>query len=153
MSALRKKKRGPKKAPLCIVFSAWKKSLDLVACLFSIKAIPFAIVDGSLPLPERRKALSSFKSDPDIKVLLMTLGTGAWNPAVERQAIGRILRLGQDKRITVIRYITNSTVEEVISAECFLYIESRQLRKLQIATVGWEERGDDENQKLKELSF
>jgi SWI/SNF-related matrix-associated actin-dependent regulator of chromatin subfamily A3 len=60
-----------------IVFSAWKKSLDLVACLFSIKAIPFAIVDGSLPLPERRKALSSFKSDPDIKVLLMTLGTGA----------------------------------------------------------------------------
>ncbi|EPE30717.1 P-loop containing nucleoside triphosphate hydrolase [Glarea lozoyensis ATCC 20868] len=133
-----------------IVFSAWKKSLDLVACLFSIKAIPFAIVDGSLPLPERRKALSSFKSDPDIKVLNITIASRIhilepqWNPAVERQAIGRILRLGQDKRITVIRYITNSTVEE--------YIESRQLRKLQIATVGWEERGDDENQKLKELS-
>jgi SWI/SNF-related matrix-associated actin-dependent regulator of chromatin subfamily A3 len=43
-----------------------------------------------------------------------------WNPAVERQAIGRILRLGQDKRITIIRYITNSTVEEVIYVECLL---------------------------------
>jgi hypothetical protein len=60
-----------------IVFSAWKKSLDLVACLFSVKAIPFATIDGSISLPERRKVLLDFKSKPDTKVLLMTLGTGA----------------------------------------------------------------------------
>src|SRR5277367_755851 len=60
-----------------IVFSAWKKTLDLVACLFFAKTIPFATIDGSLSLPERRKVLSNFKSKPDVKVLLMTLGTGA----------------------------------------------------------------------------
>jgi SNF2 family DNA or RNA helicase len=60
-----------------IVFSAWKKSLDLIACLLYAKAIPFATVDGSLSLPERRKVLSSFKSKPEIKTLLMTFGTGA----------------------------------------------------------------------------
>jgi SWI/SNF-related matrix-associated actin-dependent regulator of chromatin subfamily A3 len=60
-----------------IVFSAWKKSLDLIACLLYAKAIPFATIDGSLSLPERRKVLSSFKSKPEIKTLLMTFGTGA----------------------------------------------------------------------------
>jgi len=37
-----------------------------------------------------------------------------WNPSIEKQAIGRILRLGQEKQITIIRYIMNGTVEEVI---------------------------------------
>jgi len=60
-----------------IVFSAWKKSLDLIAYLLSAKTIPFAKVDGSLSLPERRKVLSSFKSNPEIKTLLMTFGTGS----------------------------------------------------------------------------
>jgi SNF2 family DNA or RNA helicase len=60
-----------------IVFSAWKKSLDVISCLLFAKAIPFATVDGSLSLPERRKVLSRFKSDPDVKTLLMTFGTGA----------------------------------------------------------------------------
>jgi hypothetical protein len=60
-----------------MVFSAWKKSLSLVAFLLSAKNIPFATIDGSLSLLDRRKVLSNFKSKPDIKVLLITLGTGA----------------------------------------------------------------------------
>ncbi|KAH8687414.1 SNF2 family N-terminal domain-containing protein [Tricladium varicosporioides] len=144
-----------------IIFSAWKKSLDFLAFLLEAKAIPFATIDGSISLPERRKVLSNFKSNPNIKTLLMTFGTGAvglnlsianrvhilepqWNPSIEKQAIGRILRLGQERQITVIRYIMNGTVEE--------YIVSRQLRKLQLATIGWEEEEDnEEEQKLKEL--
>lgn len=161
LSALLQDVESQEEGEKSIVFSAWKKSLDLIACLLYAKAIPFATVNGSLSLPERRKVLSSFKSKPEIKTLLMTLGTGAvglnltianrihilepqWNPSIEKQAIGRILRLGQEKQITIIRYIMNGTVEE--------YIVSRQLRKLQLAMVGWEQRGDDEEeQKLKEL--
>jgi SWI/SNF-related matrix-associated actin-dependent regulator of chromatin subfamily A3 len=60
-----------------IIFSVWKKTLDLVACLFSAKRIPFATIDGSLSLLERRRVLSNFKSRMDIKALLITLGTGA----------------------------------------------------------------------------
>jgi len=36
-----------------------------------------------------------------------------WNPSVESQAIGRALRLGQPKQVTVVRYIMKNTVEQV----------------------------------------
>jgi SNF2 family DNA or RNA helicase len=36
-----------------------------------------------------------------------------WNPAVEQQAIGRSIRIGQEKNTTVIRYVVKNTVEEV----------------------------------------
>ena len=36
-----------------------------------------------------------------------------WNPSVESQAIGRAVRLGQGRQVTIIRYIMKNTVEEV----------------------------------------
>ena len=36
-----------------------------------------------------------------------------WNPSVEYQAIGRVLRIGQEKKVKVIRYIMANTVEQV----------------------------------------
>ena len=36
-----------------------------------------------------------------------------FNPATERQAIARAVRLGQRHDITVIRYVMNQTVEQV----------------------------------------
>jgi SWI/SNF-related matrix-associated actin-dependent regulator of chromatin subfamily A3 len=60
-----------------IVFSSWKRTLDLVALLLSANDIPFAIIDGSVSLPERRNILADFRSSPSVTVLLMTLGTGA----------------------------------------------------------------------------
>ncbi|KAI9778365.1 MAG: hypothetical protein M1839_008153 [Geoglossum umbratile] len=67
-----------------------------------------------------------------------------WNPSVESQAIGRALRLGQVKQVTVIRYIMKDTVEQ--------YIQSRQIRKLQVAQIGWDADTDNpEEQNLKKL--
>lgn len=37
-----------------------------------------------------------------------------WNPSVESQAIGRVVRLGQQRNVTVLRYIVKDTVEEVM---------------------------------------
>jgi hypothetical protein len=52
-----------------------------------------------------------------------------WNPSVESQAIGRALRLGQEKEVTIIRYIITNTVEEVtFSGKSVLY--SAQLMQL-----------------------
>jgi SNF2 family DNA or RNA helicase len=36
-----------------------------------------------------------------------------WNPAIELQAIGRALRLGQTDQVTIVRYIMMNTVEDV----------------------------------------
>jgi len=35
-----------------------------------------------------------------------------WNPSIESQAIGRVLRLTQKQPVTVTRYITINTVEQ-----------------------------------------
>lgn len=73
----------------------------------------------------------------------MTLGTGAvglnlftasrihvvepqWNPAVESQAIGRAVRLGQTREVTVIRYLMEETVEVV-------NVQTNQWEKLRLA--------------------
>jgi SNF2 family DNA or RNA helicase len=53
-----------------------------------------------------------------------------WNPSVENQAIGRALRWGQDKRVVVIRYIMEETVEKMI--------EGGQMRKMQLSLNGGE---------------
>jgi SNF2 family DNA or RNA helicase len=37
----------------------------------------------------------------------------SWNPALEDQAIARVSRLGQNREVTVHRYITDNTIEEV----------------------------------------
>jgi SWI/SNF-related matrix-associated actin-dependent regulator of chromatin subfamily A3 len=36
-----------------------------------------------------------------------------WNPSVEEQAIGRAVRLGQSREVTVVKYVAERTVEEV----------------------------------------
>jgi len=60
-----------------VVFSFWKKSLDIVGCLLKAKNIPYLRVDGSLLFSKRKIVLDQFQERRDVPVLLMTLGTGA----------------------------------------------------------------------------
>jgi hypothetical protein len=36
-----------------------------------------------------------------------------WNPSVEEQAIARAVRMGQTRKVTIIRYIVQRSVEQV----------------------------------------
>ncbi|RYP05726.1 hypothetical protein DL765_009751 [Monosporascus sp. GIB2] len=137
-----------------IIFSFWTRSLNLVGDLFRKEGVIFGRVDGGLLPSQRKKVLAEFHSNPSVRVLLMTIGTGAvglnnlsvasrvhilepqWNPYVEDQAIGRVFRLGQNKEVHVIRYIMETTVEESI--------ESRQLIKMQHALKGGLRSSDQE---------
>ncbi len=121
--------------------------------MFEEEGIVFRRVDGNIEPTQRKELLVEFHNDVSVRVLLMTLGTGAvgyvwdantfaifcagvaadqrysindlsvasrlhllepqWNPSVENQAVGRLLRLGQKRKVTVVRYIMKSTIEEV----------------------------------------
>ncbi|KAK5056112.1 hypothetical protein LTR84_012665 [Exophiala bonariae] len=130
-----------------IIFSFWKKSLDIVDAMLEDRGISHLRVDGSVPFSQRKSILRKFQSSDVHTVLLMTLGVGAvglnnlsvanyihilepqWNPSVESQAIGRVVRLGQTKPVTVFRYIVKDTVEK--------NVQNGQLRKIQLAKNGF----------------
>ncbi|EUC34822.1 hypothetical protein COCCADRAFT_92479 [Bipolaris zeicola 26-R-13] len=115
----------------CIVFSAWKTTLDIMAGIFDVASVPYFRIHGSIPASRRSKVLDDFEQSTTVRVLLITLGTGAvglnkmkaanivhiiepqWNPSIENQAIGRIIRLGQEKTVKIFRYIMKESVEEV----------------------------------------
>ncbi|VBB81747.1 Putative protein of unknown function [Podospora comata] len=133
-----------------IIFSSWKKTLNLISELLTSHRIPFYCIHGSLSLGERIRILKDFRSSSGANILLMTLGTGAvglnlavasriylmepqWNPSVELQAIGRALRLGQTEQVAIVRYIVKHTIEDS-------NILSRQEAKLQLASGGFGKR-------------
>ncbi|CEJ93517.1 hypothetical protein VHEMI09098 [[Torrubiella] hemipterigena] len=129
-----------------IVFSFWKRSLHLVGRLFQEEDVSYSLIDGDVETTRRKKILEQFHADPSVRVLLITLGTGAvglnnltvasrihilepqWNPAAESQAIGRVVRIGQKVRVSVIRYVVHDSIE--------VAVESRQLKKAMLAVNG-----------------
>ncbi|KAI1339049.1 P-loop containing nucleoside triphosphate hydrolase protein [Xylariaceae sp. FL0016] len=132
----------------CIVFSVWKRTLDITESLLQSQGFQYCRVDGSVSTAKKRKKiLKTFQEEHSARVLLMTLGTGAvglnnlsvasriyllepqWNPSVERQAIGRVLRLGQTKEVKIIRFIMRSSIEEIV--------EKCQQTKLHLASGGF----------------
>jgi len=82
---------------------------------------------------QRAKRVEAFSSSPEPAVFLLSLkaaGTGLtltkadyvflydpwWNPAVERQAIDRTHRIGQDKTVIAYKLIVQDSVEEKVLA-------------------------------------
>ncbi|KAI1467939.1 SNF2 family N-terminal domain-containing protein [Daldinia caldariorum] len=114
-----------------IVFSYWTSTLNILQQLFNQAGISCRQIDGKVSPVERSIRLRAFKEDPQIRVLLMSIGTGAvglnlavanqvhivepqWNPSVEEQAIARALRMGQTKEVEIFRYVMEKTVEQNI---------------------------------------
>ncbi|KAI0549689.1 SNF2 family N-terminal domain-containing protein [Xylaria curta] len=131
-----------------IVFSYWTSTLDLISQLLGQAKVAYRQVDGRTSYAERSKALKTFREDPGVVVLLMSIGTGAmglnltaankvhivepqWNPSVEEQAIARALRMGQTQEVTIIRYVVENTVEQNIIN---LQQKKKQLAKLTFDT-------------------
>ncbi|KAF8247265.1 hypothetical protein K440DRAFT_308066 [Wilcoxina mikolae CBS 423.85] len=127
-----------------IVFSYWTRTLNLLGNELSSLGMAYVRLDGSLNAASRKGVIDKFRGDPGVRILLMTTGAGAvglnltvanyihliepqWNPMVETQAIGRAHQLGQQKPVTVFRYVTARSIEETV--------QSRRLMKLQLAEL------------------
>ena len=131
INALIEKLRSLEHGTKSVVFSQWTSMLDLVEIALEKSNIKFVRLDGKMQRKDRDDAVQKFKADPYIQVCLISLkvgGTGLnlvwathvflldpwWNPAIEEQAIDRVHRIGQDKPVTVFRFVVKDSVEERI---------------------------------------
>ena len=60
-----------------MVFSTWRMTLDIVEYALNQANIGLLRFDGKVPQKERQVVIDKFRSDPSIRVLLLTLSCGA----------------------------------------------------------------------------
>jgi len=110
-----------------VVFSQWRRMNDLVAERLADRRLGFLYLHGGVPSHKRRDLLRAFRHDPEARVFLSTDagGTGLnlqsasavvnldlpWNPAVLEQRIGRVHRIGQQRPVRVVNFVSEGTIE------------------------------------------
>lgn len=111
-----------------LIFSQWEHSLSLLGKYLDENNITHLEYNGQIGIDDKNRVLKKFK-DTSAKVLLVTLTSGGvglnlnfanhviimdswWNPALEEQAIDRVYRIGQKKKVDVHRLYMKETIEE-----------------------------------------
>jgi SNF2 family DNA or RNA helicase len=116
-----------------LVFTQFK---EIIPALDALLADVFhhhgATIDGDTSMAKRNQYVSHFQKGlyPYMVLSLKTAGVGLnltaaqnvihfdrwWNPAVENQATDRAYRIGQKNSVTVYKFVTANTIEEVINS-------------------------------------
>ncbi|MBY0518532.1 MAG: DEAD/DEAH box helicase [Bacteriovoracaceae bacterium] len=113
-----------------LVFSQFTTYLDIIQDKIRTQGWKYARIDGSQAIKKRTEQVELFQ-EGDAKIFLISLKAGGfglnltaasyiflmdpwWNPAVERQAVDRAHRIGQENKLTVYRPIMKNSVEEKV---------------------------------------
>jgi len=122
----RKDSKEPNKA---IIFSQYNDMLDIIQWRLKKKGIDTVKLVGALSMKERRTVLEAFKTQPQVRVILLSLKAGGeglnlteashvflcdpwWNPSTENQAIMRCHRIGQKRAVTAVRFVVHDSIEQ-----------------------------------------
>ncbi|CAM9800879.1 unnamed protein product [Chrysoparadoxa australica] len=114
-----------------LVFSQFNSTINWLTTVLPKKGLKFRTLTGSMSRSKRTEALKAFQSDPPTTVFLLSVRAGAvginltqanhcfmlepcLNLALERQAIGRVHRLGQERPVTVHKLYMENSVESRI---------------------------------------
>ncbi len=114
-----------------LIFSQFVQHLSLLKTYLDSKEMPYLYIAGNVSSADRKQLVDQFQTKNTAMVFLISLkagGTGLnltaadyvflldpwWNPAVERQAMDRTHRIGQDKPVFVYKFITKDSIEEKI---------------------------------------
>ncbi|KAK1992149.1 SNF2 family domain-containing protein [Colletotrichum falcatum] len=116
-----------------IIFSQWTMLLDLLQVAIKKEGlgIKHCRYTGEMSMTQRDDTAFNFSTDPDMKVMMVSLRAGNaglnlvsasrviimdpfWNPYIEMQAVDRAHRIGQQRPVKVYRILTQETVEDRI---------------------------------------
>ncbi|MCP4504008.1 MAG: DEAD/DEAH box helicase [Deltaproteobacteria bacterium] len=113
-----------------LVFSQFTRHLHHLREALIAKGISFFYLDGSTTASERARLVKAYQAG-EVPIFLISLRAGGvglnltaadyvlhmdpwWNPAVEDQASDRVHRIGQERPVTVYRFIARGTIEEKV---------------------------------------
>lgn len=116
-----------------VVFSQFVRLLQMLGERLTVVGVGFGTLHGGMSLEKRGSTISAFQQDEHVRVILCStraVGVGIslcradtvlmldpwWNKAVEEQAIDRVHRIGQTRKVEVVRLMAKDTVEEQIVA-------------------------------------
>lgn len=115
-----------------LIFSQFVSFLSIIKQRIEAENINYQYLDGSTSAANRKKAVEAFQGgEGDLFLLSLKAGgsglnlTAAdyvihmdpwWNPAVEDQASDRAHRIGQERPVTIYRFVMRNTIEEKIIA-------------------------------------
>jgi len=114
-----------------LFFSSFVKHLSIFKDYFEQTNTPYAWLTGALTTEERKKQIALFEDHPTVQAFFISIkagGTGLnltaadyvfildpwWNPSTEQQAIARAHRIGQEKSVMALKFITRESIEEKI---------------------------------------
>ena len=111
-----------------VVFSQWETMLQKAAEVLEELGVSYVLLHGGMPGKDRKHVLEQFQNDSQCRVFLSTDAGGVglnlqsadtvinlelpWNPAVLEQRIARVHRMGQERPVRVINFVTRASIEE-----------------------------------------
>eukprot|EP00594_Rhizosolenia_setigera_P011544 CAMPEP_0178958718 /NCGR_PEP_ID=MMETSP0789-20121207/11812_1 /TAXON_ID=3005 /ORGANISM="Rhizosolenia setigera, Strain CCMP 1694" /LENGTH=953 /DNA_ID=CAMNT_0020641483 /DNA_START=160 /DNA_END=3021 /DNA_ORIENTATION=+ len=144
-----------------VIFSQFTSYLDLIGESMKEAGHSFVRIDGSVSAQNRITRIQDFNSDyyedspRFILCSLLASGTGInltrgnyafmmdcwWNEAIESQAMDRIHRINQTRKVTVLRFVMKDSIEERI-------IELQEKKSMQAKGVLQKLKGDEKRKAL-----
>ncbi len=118
-----------------IIFTSFQKTIDMIKRIFKKECpdITYRVLNGAVK--DKLGMIKQFQEDPSQDCLIMNYRLGAeglsitnasivvlfepwWNDSVHQQAISRVLREGQKKKVVVHRFITENSIETQMLKLC-----------------------------------
>ena len=133
------------------IFSQFVGCLDIIKEHMHKKRLSYSYIDGSVTASKRKVQIQQFQEKEDCRLFLASLKAGWvginltaadyvilfdpwWNPAVESQAVDRLHRIGQEKKVFAYKLVVKDTVEEKM-------LELQQRKKKLVHELITEESG------------
>ncbi|KYN07495.1 PREDICTED: SWI/SNF-related matrix-associated actin-dependent regulator of chromatin subfamily A containing DEAD/H box 1 homolog [Cyphomyrmex costatus] len=148
-----------------LIFSQFTMVLDILAEYLAIRGHTFLRLDGSTPVTERQTLINKYTEDPSIFIFLLSTKAGGlginltaadtvilhdidFNPYNDKQAEDRCHRVGQTRSVSIIRLLSEGTIEEGMYE-----ITQEKLHLEQQITGGEENENADKKSILKLLKM